>query len=499
MFDLGALVVLLRFLKKRKSRPNEALLYAVNPLVLFSFAGEGHLESLLLFTLAAAILMYQRKHFAWMFMFLGCACCVKCTALMFIPLFVRKETLKYLPFVIIAAVSSLPFGAGIFSLFTTMLRFGTEARFNGCLYALLTPVLSNQTTMFVSASVFLFIYAWNFFLTPNPIKACSAIALGFLLTSPTAHPWYFTIVAMFTVLFPTRSSIALTATVGISWLIIFKYWITGIWKENAFFPLLEYAPSLILGILGHWRLTKYASPGYGMPKSISIIIPVLNEGPRLRVCLDSIRMPEDIQSEIIIVDGGSTDDTLSIAQSDERVKIVISERGRGIQIAEGVNNAVGDLIIVVHADTNLVQNGVERMYRFCSKYPYICGGSVAAKFSAPGLQFSFITALNNFRSRFSGISFGDQVQFFRREALYKVMPRIKLMEDIEISMLLKERGPIAVLPALALSSTRRWQGKSYANNMIMVVVLTFSYLIRRRFGMLKGDNSDYYKAYYETA
>jgi hypothetical protein len=76
------------------------------------------------------------------------------------------------------------------------------------------------------------------------------------------------------------------------------------------------------------------------------------------------------------------------------------------------------------------------------------------------------------------------------------MPRIKLMEDIEISMLLKEQGELAVLPALARSSTRRWRRKSYVYNMLLVLRLTTAYLVRRRLGTLTGDNSDFYKAYY---
>jgi hypothetical protein len=70
------------------------------------------------------------------------------------------------------------------------------------------------------------------------------------------------------------------------------------------------------------------------------------------------------------------------------------------------------------------------------------------------------------------------------------------MEDIEISMLLKERGPVAVLPVLAKSSMRRWQKMGYANNTMVVIALTLSYLFRRRCGVLKGDNSDFYEAYY---
>jgi hypothetical protein len=175
---------------------------------------------------------------------------------------------------------------------------------------------------------------------------------------------------------------------------------------------------------------------------------------------------------------------------------VTSDRGRGIQIAEGVKHSTGDLIIIIHADTRLTQDGVAKLYGFCKNNHHICGGCVATKFDAPGLRFVLITALNNLRARLTGISFGDQVQFFRRKALRIDMPRIKLMEDIEISMLLKEQGELAVLPALARSSTRRWRRKSYVYNMLLVLRLTTAYLVRRRLGTLTGDNSDFYKAYY---
>ena len=375
-------------------------------------------------------------------------------------------------------------------------RFGSEFHFNGFTFGILSLLFPTEWSVLISAAIFLGAYITVIFLTPDPIRACGNVAIAFLLTSPTAHPWYFTIIAMFAVLYPVRSWIVLSGTVGLSWLVSFHFIMTGIWKESPLFFLFEYMPPFLMGFLTRWRWPEFVSPGFGIPASVSIIIPALNEGHQLRVCLKSIRIPNCIRSEILVVDGGSSDDTSMVAQSDPRVNLVISVRGRGHQIAQGVDQAIGDLIIVVHADTVLVEDGVERIYRFCKNHPHICGGSVASKFSKPGPRFVFITALNNFRSRFSGISFGDQVQFFRREVLHNVMPRVKLMEDIEISMLLKERGAIAILPSLATFSTRRWQQKSYAQNMLMVIALTTAYLVRRRCGMLRGDNSDFYKAYY---
>jgi len=496
LFDLGTLLLLVRILQNRGSRLSEALLYAVNPVVLYAFAAEGHVESIMLCMLAGAMLMHRKKKFALMFVLIGCAASVKLTALIFLPLLIRKETLRYLWFVLLPIVMVIPYGASAGTLITVTGRFATEFHFNGFLYGILVLFFSCHTALVISTVIFLGIYCAVIFLTPDPIRACGNVALAFLLTSPTAHPWYFTIIAMFAVLYPVRSWIALTGTIGISWLTSFTYWATGIWKEWLIIPILEYAPPFLLEIAARWRRPEYASPGYGCPYSLSIIIPVLNEENQLRDCLESIVLPQDVQAEIIVIDGGSSDATQSIAQADQRVKLVTSDPGRGIQIAEGVKHSTGDLIIIIHADTRLAHNGVARLYEFCKNHPNMCGGSVATRFNAQGFRFALITALNNLRARITGISFGDQVQFFRRQAIQGDMPRVKLMEDIEISMLLKERGELAVLPALARSSTRRWRQKSYVHNMLLVLRLTTTYLVRRRLGTLTGDNSDFYEAYY---
>lgn len=496
LFDLGALLFLVRILQNRGSRLNEALLYAVNPVVLYAFAAEGHVESIMLCMLAGAMLMHQKKKFALMFVLFGCAASVKLTALIFIPLLIRKETLRYLWFALLPLVMVVPYGTSAGSLFTVTGRFASEFHFNGFIYGILVLFFSNHNALVISTVIFLGAYGAVIFLTPDPIRACGNVALAFLLTSPTAQPWYFAIIAMFAVLYPVRSWIALTGTIGISWLTGFTYWATGIWKEFLIIRILEYVPPFLLEIAAYRRRPEFVSPGYGYLQSLSIIIPVLNEEDRLRDCLESIVLPRDVQAEIVVIDGGSSDDTPLIARSDRRVKLITADRGRGIQIAEGVKHSTGDLIVIIHADTRLTKDGVARLYGFCKNHPHLCGGSVAARFDAPGFRFALITVLNNLRARLTGISFGDQVQFFRRKAIPGDMPRVKLMEDIEISMLLKERGALAVLPELARSSTRRWRRKSYIYNMFLVLRLTTTYLVRRRLGTLTGDNADFYKAYY---
>jgi hypothetical protein len=496
IFDVGTILFLYLLLKSRGARINELILYALNPLVLYSFAAEGHLEAMLLFFIAGAIYWHQRKSFGWMFFFFGLAASVKLTALMFAPLFISRDSRKFIPFILLPLLTVLPFIPGIENMLFVMKQYGTKFYFNGFAYGVISSFTGHQLTIPILIALFVVSYGWIFFFVPDVIRASGCVALIFLLTSPSAHPWYFTIVAMFAVLYPLKSWILLSGTVSVSWLVSFRYWTIGIWQEFAVQRVIEYIPPAIMEFLTRFRFADNVYPCYAASKSITIVLPVLNESDNIARCLNAIVLPKHVASEIIVVDCGSTDDTVQIAKKDKRVKMITSDKGRGIQIAKGVDNASGDLIIVVHADTLLHENCVEQILLYINSNLSVTGGAVASRFDQAGIRFRLITLLNNFRARFTGISFGDQVQFFRKEILKDIMPRVKLMEDVEISMLLKERGTVVLLPSLARSSTRRWMKKAYTSNMFMIVGLTAFYLTRRRFALLESDNDNFYRMYY---
>jgi len=96
----------------------------------------------------------------------------------------------------------------------------------------------------------------------------------------------------------------------------------------------------------------------------------------------------------------------------------------------------------------------------------------------------------------TGISFGDQAQFFRKEAVAGDLPGYKLMEDIEISLLMKEHGSVLCLPQAIEASTRKWKQDGYMRNFITVTVLAAAYLAGRRLGVVSEDCGEFYRAYY---
>jgi len=225
----------------------------------------------------------------------------------------------------------------------------------------------------------------------------------------------------------------------------------------------------------------------------------LNEEDRIGRCLESLKNRTFLK-EIIVTDGGSTDGTRQIA-ADMGARVVDSPRGRGFQIENGVNIASGDVIMIMHADSVAQKGVLAGIIKILAASPHTVGGACGMQFEPKRISTRLIAILNKVRTILTGISFGDQAQFFRAEALDNAggFPSMMLMEDVELSLRLKERGRLVVLNKKILVSARRWQAGSFAGNLMTVLHLFPRYLVERRF--LRGDrlNQKYYKLYYDKS
>lgn len=204
---------------------------------------------------------------------------------------------------------------------------------------------------------------------------------------------------------------------------------------------------------------------------ISIVIPVLNEAKSLSRVLPI--HATDI--EIIIVDGGSQDETVKIAQS-YGVKVLHSDSGRAIQMNAGAEIATGEILLFLHGDTQLPE-GFDRM---------ICEtllGSIAGAFELkidldlPGLRW--IERGVNWRSRFLQMPYGDQALFLRTEAFHAIdgFPELPIMEDFEFVRTLRQTGRIAIVPHAVLTSGRRWQKYGVLRTTIVNQIAILAYLL----------------------
>ena len=232
--------------------------------------------------------------------------------------------------------------------------------------------------------------------------------------------------------------------------------------------------------------------------TLSVVIPCLNESDFISTTIKSVKNERGVL-EIILADGGSTDDTREFGSKFGAV-IVDSRKGRGIQINSGISESAGDVVLILHADCRILPGTMERIIHALNKNLNCIGGALGVNYGTNRLKYRLLAIINNIRASYGKISFGDQGQFFRREALDILggFPRQMLMEDIEFSIRMKNRGKVAFIPDGIVASVRRWQDKGFIKNFTHVTVLFMTYLIKRRF--FTGDplKIDFYNRYYKN-
>jgi rSAM/selenodomain-associated transferase 2 len=189
--------------------------------------------------------------------------------------------------------------------------------------------------------------------------------------------------------------------------------------------------------------------------NFSIIIPTLNEEKTIESCLSALQ-PLRSNCEIIIVDGGSIDNTRVIAGTLAD-KVVSSDKGRARQMNNGARYASGNVLIFLHADTSLPENALQLIQQKLNSSRK--WGRFDIQLSGKHFMLKVIAQMMNWRSRLTGIATGDQVIFVTRLAFEKAgqYPEINLMEDIAICKALKKISPPICLKAKVISSGRRWE------------------------------------------
>lgn len=210
---------------------------------------------------------------------------------------------------------------------------------------------------------------------------------------------------------------------------------------------------------------------------VSVIIPTLNEGPRLAPLLASLHavVPEP---EIVVVDGGSGDATPEVVRRFPRVALIVSPRGRARQMNAGARAATGDVLLFLHADTVLPAGALEAVAA-AFRLPGVVGGRFDVRFDSTRPIFKLIAAMMNLRSRASGIATGDQAIFVRRHVFAALggYPDIPLMEDVEFSRRLKRQGRLAFLDLRVTTSARKWQQEGVARTILLMWTLRLLYVV----------------------
>ncbi|MER3423397.1 MAG: glycosyl transferase [Nitrospiraceae bacterium] len=207
---------------------------------------------------------------------------------------------------------------------------------------------------------------------------------------------------------------------------------------------------------------------------ISIVIPTLNEES---ILLHTLTQTASLSfDELIIADGGSQDRTREIVTSfsseivvpggrsrtsnlEPRTSLTLltSSPGRARQMNAGAAASYGDVILFLHADTQLPPDARQAIEKALED-PECVGGRFDVRFAPNTGWGRLISRMMNLRSRWTGIATGDQAIFVRRSVFNQLggFPDIPIMEDIEFSRRLRRAGRIAALHSIVTTSYRRW-------------------------------------------
>ena len=200
---------------------------------------------------------------------------------------------------------------------------------------------------------------------------------------------------------------------------------------------------------------------------LSIIIPVLNEAETLASRLDALQALRARGAEVVVVDGGSADDSAGRA-APLADRVITAPRGRGRQMNAGAERATGELLLFLHADTVLPDLAIERIEEVME------GGALWGRFDVriegASIMLPVVAALMNMRSRLTGIATGDQTIFITREAFARVggFPDIPLMEDIAFSSAMRRMARPACLAEKVTTSGRRWEKHGVWRTILMM-------------------------------
>lgn len=209
--------------------------------------------------------------------------------------------------------------------------------------------------------------------------------------------------------------------------------------------------------------------------SLSIIVPCFNEAGCIGQTLEALQPLRVRGVEVIVVDGGSSDDTVARARALAD-RVLQSSRGRALQMNAGAAEARGGILLFLHADCRLppaaeglIIDGLRRTRKSWGRFD--------VRLESRSALLRVVEASMNVRSRLTGIATGDQGMFVTRSLFDAVgcFPEIALMEDIELSRRLKRYGRPLCLRHRMEVSARRWETNGVLATIVLMWRLRFAY------------------------
>ncbi|MCF2146362.1 TIGR04283 family arsenosugar biosynthesis glycosyltransferase [Desmonostoc muscorum LEGE 12446] len=208
---------------------------------------------------------------------------------------------------------------------------------------------------------------------------------------------------------------------------------------------------------------------------ISIIIPAINEAGNIKEAITTTQISTNI--EVIVVDGGSSDDTAAIAQS-LGVKVISSSPGRAVQMNTGAVAASGEILLFLHADTRLPA-GFDEMICTALQQSRTVAGAFNLRIDASLLSLRWVELGVKWRSHFCQMPYGDQAIFLTKPVFQQIggFPELPIMEDFELIRRLKAKGRITIISTPVVTSARRWLQKGVFKTTLLNQIVIIAYFL----------------------
>jgi len=187
---------------------------------------------------------------------------------------------------------------------------------------------------------------------------------------------------------------------------------------------------------------------------VSVTIPTLNEAANIETAIRS-SLNEDV--EIIVIDGGSTDDTVARAMR-AGARVEMSSRGRALQQNRGAASAGGRVLLFLHADSRLPTGYINHVFEILMDTETVAG-AFRFKTNLDSPLMNLIELMTNIRSQYFKLPYGDQGLFIRKSIFELVggFPDVPIAEDLFLVRRLSKKGRIRIAPVHVVTSGRRWQ------------------------------------------
>jgi len=453
--DCIIILLLIQLLKYWKKPRFYLLLYSWNPIVLIYGAGEGHIDiyhmlyiviSLLLFEINKKSNNRKIKKISAISAFasLGLAVMTKYLSIIIFLFSITKKNIKYASFFFIPFLTFIFFAEK--NIFQGLFTFSSKMAYNDFFPKIIRFIFDRNLIYFYSLIVVSFsgiLIIWLLH-QQNKIRGLLFAYLWLIFSLPCVHIWYLMPFVILLLKENVKSIYLFLVSIGTGFY-VFAYELKyGIWKEFNIIWLLTYIPVLIYLYIETIKKSsiKIFPNENNLLKEIDIVIPVLNDNDALNRSLKSlIKAIQNLKNKyfiynIIVVEGGDKKNSLQTTEKYNAKYINTNINGRGYQISLGIKEGKGDLVLILHSDTIIRNNKLNKFNEILKNNHNIGWGILGHHYDKRTLKMRLIEILNFIRFNFLGIAFSDQGIFVKKDILNKEgnFPEVPLMEDIELSL-----------------------------------------------------------------